>query len=115
MTTDQLLEIRLSDVGGPVITGRQKGLAVRRRYKLDDINLNDSRIKILIPDDTVSVSSSFLLGFLGDSMVQLGSRDRFYSVFEIDSPTRFIRTLDSCIDRALATRLSIDNSANQSH
>lgn len=107
MSANHIVEIRLSDVGGPVFTGRQKGIAVRKKYKLDDLDSESSHVKIFIPEDTFSVSSSFLLGFLGESIRNLGSRDDFYSVFEIDGPSRFLRTVDSCIDRALATRTSI--------
>ncbi len=105
MNTEISIDVNFSELGGPVYTGRQKGIAARTKLNLDSANLEDLenlRIRVMIPDDTFSVSSSFFLGLFGDTFRSLGSKERIHSVFLMNTPPRFAKTLESCIDRALA-------------
>lgn len=55
-----------------VFTGRPEGQKVRKDLKLDEIDKNDIVVNILIPNDTLSVNSSFFSGMFQKSLSTLG-------------------------------------------
>lgn len=69
--------IDLSQVEGPVFTGRDRGEALRQRYALEQLERDFDVIDVVIPEGTYSVSSSFFLGMFGPSVLKCGSVDSF--------------------------------------
>lgn len=55
-----------------IFTGRTEGQKARNDCNLDEIDRNDKNVNILIPDDTLSVNSSFFSGMFQKSLNYLG-------------------------------------------
>ena len=58
--------------GAKVFAGRERGLLVRQAANLDKHDKSGDPIEVLIPEDTISMNSSFFLGMFGPSIVALG-------------------------------------------
>ena len=54
--------IDFGTLGGPVFTGRPRGEALRKELHVEQWDVGDSKVEVLIPEDTYSISSSFILG-----------------------------------------------------
>jgi hypothetical protein len=58
-----------------VYSGQDRGQTVRRKLNIRKIEEEYETIEIKIPTNTISVNTSFFLGFLGESVRQLGARN----------------------------------------
>lgn len=95
------IQIDFAKIEGPVYTGRPRGESLRKKYHLDDLDKSDTRIDVLIPDSTYSISSSFFLGLFGASVVRAGTREKFFEKFRFVAGPVFTETIESCVARAL--------------
>lgn len=97
--------IDLSDVrtqgGAKVFAGRLRGASCRDRFGLAELDSRNVRVRIRVPEDTLAVTTSFLLSFLGPSMVKAGSAEAFKEKFTIDCPSYIQPSIDEGIRRAL--------------
>ena len=96
--------IDFSTIEGPVYTGRDRGERLRSTYDLDKVDSAQSKVRVLIPDDTYSISSSFFLGMFGPSVVHFGSRDAFYGHYEFVADDFLKQIVDGHVLRALQER-----------
>jgi hypothetical protein len=96
--------IDFSRLGGPVYVGRANGAQARQRLKIDALDAENGAVRVLIPDQTYAVNSSFFLGMFGPSLVRFDSREAFLSHYEFQGPEHVLETLKLVIDRALASR-----------
>lgn len=55
-----------------VFTGRPEGEKARKILNLDEFDKKDESVEIVIPDDTLSVNSSFFSGMFQKSLKVLG-------------------------------------------
>lgn len=86
------LTVDLSSVAGPVYSGRNRGEALRERYKLDVKEDQAEIVEIVIPGTTYTVSSSFFLGLFGPSVRKCGSVDDFEQKYRFKGP-EFLRPI----------------------
>jgi GTP-dependent phosphoenolpyruvate carboxykinase len=86
---------------GPVFTGRPRGEALRQKLKVEEFDATDTHVEVKIPDSTYSISSSFILGLFGKSVVRAGSKQAFYKKYHFTSNSLFQGIVDSCVTRAL--------------
>ena len=93
---------------GPVFTGRPRGEQLRQQLHVDDMDGADSVVQVNIPESTYSISSSFILGLFGKSVVRLGSRQAFYEKYHFNAPALFRDVVDSCVARALQKKNLFD-------
>lgn len=100
--------IDLSKVAGPVYTGRDRGESLRAHYKLDSLDVEREPIRVVIPDDTWTVSSSFFLGLFGPSVRRLGSVDEFKRKYNFVAPAFLQPVLDGHAALALQGRRLLD-------
>lgn len=84
-----------------VFVGRDLGVLSRAKTKLEELDRSNEKVKILIPADAESLSSSFLLGLFGPSIRHCGSKEEFLKRYEFDMPDHFNKKLDRAIRRAL--------------
>ena len=80
------LTLDLSQVSGPVYSGRDRGVALRDRYRLDEKEDAVQNVEVVIPNGTYTVSSSFFLGLFGPSVQKCGSVDLFERKFRFAAP-----------------------------
>ena len=96
--------IDFSRLGGPVYVGRANGAQARKKLSLDALDAQEEPIRVLIPDQTYAVNSSFFLGMFGPSLTRLDSRDAFFAHYDFRAPAHVLETLKLVVDRALASR-----------
>lgn len=103
------MKIDLTNYGARTFTGRKNGAAARERYGLDERTVDDaSEIIVSIPEDTVALTSSFLLGMFADAIRHEGSRDAFLRKFRFEPlPARFREDIERTIERALRKKVSM--------
>ena len=71
-----------------VFTGRDRGLEVREKSKIDQLANQYDKIVLTIPEDIRSINPSFLEEFLFNVVTNLG-KDGFYRRFEIENSGRY--------------------------
>lgn len=86
---------------GPVFTGRPRGELLRKELRVEQFDIGDNEIEVVIPDTTYSISSSFILGLFGKSVVRAGSKEAFYQKYHFKATPLFTGIIDSCVTRAL--------------
>jgi len=104
-------DIKVIDFGkleGPVFTGRPRGELLRRKLKVDDLDAGDLVVDVQIPESTYSITSSFILGLFGKSVVRLGSKEAFYGKYHFHTSPLFQEVVDTCVTRALQTKALFD-------
>lgn len=70
--------IDLKDFSSPGVTvfaGRQRGEAARARAALAVADAQGDTVEVRIPEDTISVNTSFFLGMFADSIRQVGEAE----------------------------------------
>jgi hypothetical protein len=93
--------IDFSTLEGPVFTGRTRGETLREVLHVERLDAEDTQVEVKIPDTTYSISSSFILGLFGKSVVHAGSKQAFYDKYHFTSNSMFREIVDSCVTRAL--------------
>ena len=88
-------------IEGSVHSGRSKGELTREKFNLDEIDKEQRKVIVRIPESTYSVTTSFFLGLFGRSIRQAGSRKAFLSRYEFQAPKVFLDTFETYISRAL--------------
>lgn len=88
--------------GAKVFTGRPRGLEVRKKSKIDEVEPEYDQIIISIPEDIASINPSFLEEFLESVVSKLGENG-FFQKFSFKNEGRYkINTdLTEAIDRIL--------------
>ena len=101
MKGEQQLVIEFPNFGGPVYSGRAKGELARIELNLDAHDANDCQARVIIPEGTYSVTSSFFLGLFGKSVRHAGSYDEFLNRYRFNAPDTLKELIDLFILRAL--------------
>lgn len=101
MSEAKSVVIDFNQIEGPVYTGRQRGEGLRAKYKLDDLDKEQVFVEVQIPQDTYSISSSFFLGFFGESVVYASSKDSFFGKYRFVTSDMFKTVLEGYVARAL--------------
>jgi len=93
--------IDFEKLGGPVYIGRDRGMAERAKYNLDEVDKSDQCVTVKIPESTYSINSSFFLGLFGKSIKYAGSSEKFREKYVISAPKEINDNLENYIERAL--------------
>lgn len=84
--------INLADFRTPeskVFTGRDRGIFVRTKSKIDELNFDtDTPVQIIVPEDIRSINPSFLEELLINVVQRLG-KDKFYKNFIFKTTGRY--------------------------
>jgi len=95
------MTIDFANLGGPVYAGRPKGEQTRQALKVDAMDASREKVRVIVPDDTYALNSSYFLGLFGKSVVKFGSREAFLDHFEFVAPDFVLKEVDIGIQRAL--------------
>lgn len=69
------MKINLGDFqqeGSAIFSGREFATNIRKQLELDKLELTAKEITIVIPQDTISVNTSFFLSLFGSSIRSMG-------------------------------------------
>ncbi len=83
-----------------VFTGRDRGIEVRTNSKIDELELQSDKIKIIIPEDIRSINPSFLEEFLFNVVTKL-NKEGFMKKFIFENKSSrydFTNDLEEAID-----------------
>lgn len=85
-----------------VFTGRDRGIDIRNRSRLDEIASQYEKVIIIIPSDIMSINPSFFEELFRNVVTKLG-KDGFEDKFEIrcDGDYNYQRPLSEAIQRIL--------------
>ncbi|MGV8155206.1 MAG: hypothetical protein ACLKAO_13045 [Alkaliphilus sp.] len=90
--------------GSKIFSGRPDGERARKDSRLDKYDIEDVKFIIEIPEDTISLNSSFFLQMFGKSVRRLGETE-FRAKYEFVTEDKFIlASIDDGIKRALKTK-----------
>jgi len=97
--------IDFANLGMPVFTGRDRGQKARQDLGLDKLPI-DEIVRVIIPEDTYAVTSSFFLGLFGASVRELGG-EGFEKKFQFEGPAFICGKVPDWIMRALRDKRDI--------
>jgi hypothetical protein len=89
------------------LSGHERGVAARVKYKLDQLDQGSEAVLIEIPDEVYSITSSFFQGMFAQSVRTLGSRDSFLAHYQFDAAPVVLRQIERGIEGSLIQRGSI--------
>jgi hypothetical protein len=104
MTTNDEAIIDFKKIEGPVYTGRDRGERLREQLNLNSFDTAEGSVKVIIPEQTYSISSSFFLGMFGPSILKAASREKFLSKYQFETSQFLLGVIDKHIARALQER-----------
>lgn len=92
-----------------VFTGRDRGMDVRKKSKIDLLEEKYDNITIIIPSDIYSINPSFLEEFLINVVMKLG-KEKFLEKFSFKTEGEYdINTsVNQAIDRILKNKIALD-------
>ena len=93
--------------GSRVFSGREYGSDLRNRLDLEAEDNSAESVNVIIPEETLSLNSSFFLGLFGPSVRKLGEVG-FRTKYIFVCPTRIRPNIETGIRRALLTTNPID-------
>jgi hypothetical protein len=96
--------IDFTKIEGPVYTGRDRGERLRGRLGLDAFDSSEVVVRVVVPEATYSISSSFFLGLFGPSIVKFGSKDLFLQKYKFETSAFLLGVIEKHIARALQER-----------
>ncbi|KXU29218.1 hypothetical protein A0J57_18230 [Sphingobium sp. 22B] len=77
------------------LSGRERGLAARELFKLDQLDADAQPVDVLVPDYVYSLTPSFVQGFFGASVKAFGyDTERFKSHFRFKAPSIVMQQLE---------------------
>lgn len=83
-----------------VLSGRPKGVELRKKLDLDKAEAQSDSIRFIIPPQIVSLNSSFFLGLFAESVIRLGE-DRFRSKYSFECRPILKKDIEAGIRQAL--------------
>lgn len=97
--------------GSKVFTGRDRGVDVRVKSKINEIEatLTEGTITIIIPEDIRSINPSFLEEFLFNVVKKLG-KEAFYKKIIFDNKSERYRSFNNDLEEAIESILKTENS-----
>lgn len=101
---DNILTIDLSKYSNEtkVFSGKDFGMKVRKELDLDGLDSTDTKVIINIPNDIISLNSSFFLGLFGPSVRKLNKYGFKYKyIFNYNDDLILEVSIENGIERAL--------------
>lgn len=86
--------------GKKVLSGREKGIKIREKLKLDEEDQKIESIQILIPQEIYSFNSSYFLGLFGKSVRKFG-KEKFLEKYVFVCSNIIMMNINDGIDDAL--------------
>ena len=89
------------------LSGHERGRAARSKYRLDEADGSAELVRVIVPEDVYSITSSFFQGMFSESVRKAGNREGFLARFEFDAPPVVLRQVERGIEASLMKRGSI--------
>lgn len=96
--------IDFSRLGGPVYAGRAHGAQARQKLSVDALDAIKEPVRVVIPERTYAVNSSFFQGLFGPSLARFDSRAAFLQHYRFEGPRHVLEIVRLIVERVLASR-----------
>lgn len=73
-----------------VLSGKEKGIATRKKFALDALDADDGAVDVIIPQELEIMTPSFVAGMFAASVRRLGSVDAFFRKYRFNASSRII-------------------------
>lgn len=80
------------------LSGKDRGLDVRREFGMQELDHDESVVKVYIPEYVYAISTSFFCGMFGDSYEILG-REGLLSKYSFDVPEELWPQIEQGLER----------------
>lgn len=99
----------LADGGrNSLLSGKERGIAMRQEFRLDELEAAGQPITVRIPDSIDTVTPSFITGMLTQSIRRAGSVDRFMELYHFEAHQGVIDQIRDIAAVALVQRTGMD-------
>lgn len=96
--------IDLSSLKKDLFVGYSFGQSTRKNFNIDFLDNQLSIIEIIIPEETYSISSSFVRGLLEESLAKFNTKQDFYNKFHFKCNSDFLIVINCIVDRTFNIR-----------
>jgi hypothetical protein len=86
------------------LSGHDRGQEARKKFDLDQIDQGSEHVRVIVPEDLYTLTSSFFQGMFAQSVKLAGDRDKFLSRFKFDADPVVLRQIDNGISASLMHR-----------
>jgi hypothetical protein len=83
-----------------LLSGRDCGQEFRKRFRVDQLDGTDEEVIVTIPDEVISMNTSFFLGLFGPSVRKLGP-ERFLMKYQFQCDEVHLATVREGMSRAV--------------
>lgn len=92
-----------------VISGQERGQALRAEFDLDNLDTNNDVVTIVVPKYVDAVTPSFVLGMFGPSIRKLGSVPNFLERYQFKAAPHIISQVQRSAEYGLASGSALDS------
>ncbi|MBO3760403.1 hypothetical protein [Ciceribacter sp. L1K22] len=89
------------------LSGHDRGLAARKKFKLEELDKAGDQVVVSIPDFVYSVTPSFFQGMFAESVRLFGNREKFLSRYQFRADPVVLEQIDNGIRASLMQRRSL--------
>ena len=94
----------ITDVRVRNISGHERGVRAREKFKLDELDCENNVVRVIIPDEIEAIATSFFQGMFSSSVQRFGSKERFLSHYEFVAKSIVMEQILQGIKRSLTNR-----------
>ncbi len=84
-----------------VLSGRELGVKQRKKLNIDSLDKDQNQYSVIIPENIVSINSSFFLGAFGKSVRHYKTKEKFLEKYEFKCNENTFITITDGINDAL--------------
>lgn len=89
------------------LSGHERGLAARKNFHLDDLDLDGSKHVVRVPREIYGISPSFVQGFFAGTLKRFGNDlEKFHQAYQIDGSDLIQRQIDRGLQNIVIDRSS---------
>ena len=92
---------KMISAGTIILSGRDKGEALREKLSLDSLEDSEEMIEIVIPEAIVSFNSSYFLGLFTPSIKKYKTKEGFFEKYNFTCDKYIMQDINDGIDEAL--------------
>ena len=89
------------------LSGKERGIAARQKFKLDQFDTENEKIDVLIPETMDVITPSFFQGLFSQSIIKLGGKDAFLKHYKFKASAEIMKWINRGIDRCVMKRSAL--------
>jgi hypothetical protein len=86
------------------LSGHDRGQEARKAFDLDRVDQSSDSVRVVVPENLYTLTSSFFQGMFAQSVRAAGDREKFLSRFKFDADPVVLRQIENGISASLMHR-----------